>query len=299
MIRRTIHKKEVGAILCTDFHLQEGQPVCRLDNFPKAIWRKLDYISELQKKYDCPVLHAGDLFDHWKPSPNLLRETILHLPKQFCTIYGQHDMPQHNLKLVDKCGVNVLEADGTLTVLPGAHWGQHPKESSIIIQNRNILVWHKMNYRGAKPYPGCKDLSARALLKKYSQYDLIVTGDNHKTFIERDEDRILVNPGSLMRMDADQEEHRPCIILWYPKDNSIAMHYLPVEENVISREHIDLKKKRDKRIDNFVNELNANWQIEASFEDNLEQFKKKNKLNSKTMEIIYKAIEQDEKKKPN
>ena len=65
--------------------------------------------SDLQQKYDCPVYHAGDLFDYWKPSPALLAKTMEHLPKDFYTAYGNHDLPQHNIELAYKKIVNNLD----------------------------------------------------------------------------------------------------------------------------------------------------------------------------------------------
>jgi DNA repair exonuclease SbcCD nuclease subunit len=297
-MERTIKIRKPTLILCSDFHLREDTPVCRTDRFIEAQWRKVDFISELQQKYECPVLHGGDLFDHWKPSPNLLRMTILHLPKQFCTVYGQHDLPQHSLELVNKCGINVLKAAKKLIVLDQCHWGQTPSKQSNVthilnIPNRNILVWHKMNYKGQIPWPGCTDPSALRLLKKYPEYDLILTGDNHKTFTQEYEGRWLVNPGSLMRMDADQENHKPSVFLYYADTNEIKRVYIPIEENVISREHIEIKKQRDNRIDAFVSRLDGEWKASLSFEENLEQFKKKNKVPEAIMQIIYKSLENE------
>ncbi|KKL99820.1 hypothetical protein LCGC14_1810530, partial [marine sediment metagenome] len=82
-------------ILTSDWHLREDTPICRTDDFWSAQWNKVDQVMALQSKYDCPILHAGDLFHHWKPSPYLLSETIDHLQgSRFYTVYGQHDLPQ-------------------------------------------------------------------------------------------------------------------------------------------------------------------------------------------------------------
>lgn len=297
-------RKSPTCIFTSDWHLREDQPVARLDNYWTHQWVKVQCIKNLQKKYDCDVIHAGDLFDHWKPSPFLLRQTILHLPDQFYTIYGQHDLPQHNLDLVNKCGINVLEAANKLGVLSekwhieikkdteimGIHWGQTPV-GFINNGGKKVLVWHKMNYQGKKPWPGCTDPMAASLLRKYSQFDLIVTGDNHKTFHEEYEGRLLVNPGSLMRMDADQINHKPCVYLWYAEDNSIQVIHLPIESNVISREHIEVKEQRDARIDAFVSRLDGSWEAKMSFEDNLEQFFKTNNIRESVKQIIYQSIE--------
>jgi predicted phosphodiesterase len=292
MIRRQTNQP--SAILTSDWHLRETNPVCRTDNYWNTQWRKVDFISDLQKQYDCLVLHAGDLFDHWKPSPFLLSETIRHLPNKFYTVYGQHDLPQHNLELSNKSGIYTLEmADKLWAMRPNdmfefCSWNEQPCNIG-----EKVLVWHIHNYQGKQPWPDCPSPTASKLLKKYPQYDLIVTGDNHMPFVEEYEGRLLVNPGSLMRMDADQINHRPRVYLWYAETNTVTPVYIPIEPaaKIISREHIELKAERDKRIEEFVNRLSSEWEVSISFEENLKRFQKMNNVRTPIMEIIYKAIE--------
>jgi DNA repair exonuclease len=295
MIRTRVDKKP-NAIFCSDLHLREDTPVCRTDDFVQAQFDKLDYISALQRRYDCPVLCAGDLFDKWKPSPWLLSMAMIHLPDCFYTILGQHDLPQHSLELIHKCGAFTLQKANRIHILPFCHWGQIPEgwknfEGSVNMGGPKILVWHKMNYQGKKPWPGCTDPPALGLLRKYPQYDIIVTGDNHKTFVEEYQGRYLINPGSMMRMDADQVDHKPCVFLWYAEDNTIKQVFLPIQQNVISREHLEVKKERDARIDAFVSQLDGEWEGTISFEENLERFFQKNRTRHDTKTIIYKSLE--------
>jgi DNA repair exonuclease SbcCD nuclease subunit len=279
------------AILTADWHLREDIPICRKDDFWNSQWGKVDEVRLLQERYGCPVIHSGDLFNHWKPSPYLLSAAIKSLPDQFHTIYGNHDLPQHNLELSNRCGIDVLYNAGCLKVLPKNHWEQQDEpEEDWQPFNRNILVWHVMTYKDKEPYPNCPDSPAKTLLKKNSQYDLIVTGHNHQPFIEECEGRLLVNPGSLTRQSAD-ETHQPCVYLWYEKDNTVEPVHLTYKEDVISREHIEIKEKRDDRISAFVQRLDGDWEVATSFEDNLEHFQKTNHVKNEVMDIIYKAIE--------
>ena len=288
-------KKSVSAILCADFHLREDTPICRTDNFWKAQWDKVDDIKQMQKAFQVPVIHAGDMFHHWKPSPFLLSTTIQHLPDQFWTIYGQHDLPQHNLDLSMKSGVNTLLAAGKLNLLKGYHWGQSPDDDNLrysfrFFQDRKIAIWHHLTYQ-TKPFPGATGGMAKGILKKYPQFDIIVTGDNHKTFVEEYEGRILVNPGSLTRQTSDQINHRPCVFLYYAKTNTVEEVLLNYEDDVISREHIEKTERRDERIEAFISKLDTDWEAEMSFEENLERFAEKNNIRPEIMDIIYKAIE--------
>jgi len=281
------------AILTSDWHLREDQPVCRTDCFWGEQWKKVQFIRKLQEEYQCPVIHAGDLFNHWKPSPYLLSLTILSLPKDFFTIYGNHDLPQHNLELANKCGINTLSAAKTLQIPDGCHWNGDPNKGSFIhyhLFERSVLVWHVMTYQ-TKPWPGCTDPMAAKLLRKYPQYDLIVTGHNHKPFVEEHEGRLLVNPGSLTRQEADQIDFKPRVYLWYEKENKVKSVYLPIEQGVITREHIEKIEERDGRIEAFISRLDEDWEAEMNFEENLERFAKTNKIRSKVMDIVYKAID--------
>lgn len=297
-MKRTIKKtiEKVDAILTADWHLREDTPICRTDDFQKAQWSKVDFISNLQKKYNCPIIHAGDLFDHWKPSPYLLSKAFLHLPKRFYTIYGNHDLPQHNIELAYKCGVQTLVSAFRINILKATHWLQEPDDETSSLNyfdSKKVCIWHIMAYQGNSPWPNCTDLSAKQILEKYTQFDLIVTGHNHTAFVEEVNGRLLVNPGSLTRQEADKEKHQPRVYLYHAKENKVVPVYLPIEQNVISREHLEKTEQRDDRISAFVERLNTEWEISLSFEKNLELFEKTNNIRNSVMQLIRKAIENE------
>jgi len=293
MIRNKRPNPNPTLILTADWHLREINPVCRTDNFWDAQWKKIGFIRELQEKYGCAILHGGDFFDHWKPSPLLISNAIKTCPKKLSICYGNHDLPQHNLDLAQKCGVNTLQIAGKVEVLPGGHWGQPPH--TMMLGERKILIWHIMTWDGKRlPWPGCTDLSAQEILEKYPDYDLILTGHNHKAFVVENNGRLLVNPGSLTRQEADQENHLPSIYLWYSTSNSIVRIYLPIEKCVISREHIERKQERDLRISAFVEKLNMqNGKISGlDFHKSLEEFENSNNIRQSVMDIIWRAIDE-------
>lgn len=294
-MERTRINRTPTAILCSDLHIREDTPTCWVGDFQLEQWNALQFIKDLQIKYDCPVVCAGDFFHTWKASPWLLSKTIDHLPSEFYTILGQHDLQNHALPLVDKCGVYTLEKAGKLKILPWVHWGQTPEvcknyKGSIDLGTSNILVWHHLTYQ-QKPFPGAEGGMAAGILRKYPQYDLILTGDNHQAFVEEYQGRLLVNPGSMTRQTADQADFRPRVYLWYAETNTVTPVYLPTQENAISRKHLDQKKERDERIEAFISKLDGDWEAEMSFEDNLERFFETNPTRGSIKEIIYKAIE--------
>jgi predicted phosphodiesterase len=302
--RRYLSNKQPNAILCADMHLRETKPRARTDDYFPAQWEKVQFIKALQHKYECAVLHAGDLYDYWKPSPELTANTFRLIPNLFCTVYGQHDLPNHNLKLAHKSGLKPLWEVGFVDILEMCHYGQVPdgKQISMVIMNKKILIWHTLTYKDERPFPDHKGPSAMRLLKKYPDFDLIVTGDNHIPFVQEYEGRLLVNPGSMMRMTAAQIDHKPRVYLWYADSNTVEPVYLPIQEGVVTREHIDVKERREKRIDAFISKLKMDWEETwgysmtsdgGGFENNLKAFFNANKTEQDIQDIIYKAIDHE------
>jgi len=283
-------------ILTGDWHLREDTPVCRTDDFQKALWNKVDFISDLQKQHNCPVLHSGDLFNHWKPSPWLLSKAIQHLPKEFYTIYGNHDLPQHQIELQDKCGIYALEQAGKLKVLPCmGHWNSTPDYWKNYELNKikgvPYYVYHVMTFQKNLPWPGCTDTPAAGILKKYPQYDLILTGHNHKAFTQEREGRLLVNPGSITRQNANQMDFHPRVYLYYAETNSVKIVYLPIEKDVVTRIHIDNKEERADRIDAFIEKLDTTGGTTLDYETNIDVFFSKNTVRDSVKDIVYECLE--------
>jgi len=298
MLRRTVTNKvdRVDAIITADWHLRDTAPICRVDNFWETQWGKVAHIRVLQKKYDCPVLHAGDLFDSWKASPYLLRETLRSLPDQFYTIYGNHDLPQHNLELHEKSAVDVLDEAERIHLMSGVHWGQKLASGEyyhLEIRCRKILMMHTMTWKTAPAWPGDTSPSASALLRRYPKFDLIVVGHNHKSFVVSNGGRLLISPGSITRQAANKDEDKPRVYLWNAAKNKVQVEYLPYDPNAVTREHIEETRRRDSRIMAFVERLQGEWEIGNSFEENLRKFLAKNRVRQSVKDIIRKALEEE------
>lgn len=293
-MNRIMKVNKVSAILTSDWHLREDIPACWVADFQTLLWQTVDYISELQKKYRCPIIHAGDLFNNWKPSPYLLSKTLKHLPNDFYTIYGNHDLPQHNVDLAYKCGLNVLVEAGRVKIINGHHWGVDFDESQFIeIEGRKIHVAHVMTYVGRTPYPGCSDLPADRLLNKYKEFDLILTGHNHKHFSVHSGGKILVNAGGIIPSESDQIDYVPKIWLYDGIDNIVEPHVLPFfnSEMIQKPENIQRIEERNKRIDAFISKLNDNWEVDVNFEKNLERFFSVNSISKEVRDMVYSLIE--------
>lgn len=223
MIQRS---KMPDAILTADLHIRADKPRARTDNFQEAMWRKLEFILALSDKYNCNILVAGDLGDEAEWPDWLLREVICRMNQYGNDIFvipGQHDLPNHSLKLYPKSGLGVLEATGLITLVwqhapvlmmeeqkqpigfhvHGFPYGQEIEHCEDCKNkkryNRSVAMTHDLILSGkAEGWEEGKGVNSKALLKQFPEYDLILSGDNHKPFVIEYQNGLLVNPGSTL-----------------------------------------------------------------------------------------------------
>lgn len=302
MIRRPLRKKSfkyVDAVLCSDLHIRADVPECRTDDFLQAQEKKLKFIFDLCREYDCPLYIGGDI-GHRSQWPNWLLEKFISIASgiQVYACLGQHDLPSHSTDLISKSAVGVLSAAGIIDISEDYceirifHYGQKIKNSGPHAFPY-IALSHQLIIQDKEDWPGQEAVKGISLLKKHPVYKLILTGDNHKPFVIRYDGRLLVNPGSMMRTTADQIDHKPRVYLWNQEQNDVIPIYLPIEEDVIDRSHIDIKKHNDdiaKRIEAFIEKMKSNDDFDISFEDNLKVFFRKNRVRKAVKEKIEEMI---------
>lgn len=284
------------AILTGDWHLRESAPGCRMDDFVAKQWRKVDYIKALAIANQAHIVHAGDLFHQWKPSPWLISSTIKYLPNTplssfFYTIYGNHDLPQHNIDLAYKTGISCLEQINRLNVLKGRHWNCQSNDIDYAIGDKKVLVWHIMTWQGKCPAFAKGAYSAEDILHQYPEYDLIVTGHNHNSFMANVGGRLLVNPGAITRQTMGETHLIPRVYIYDSVLHSIEEVVLPYNKDVF----VDTTNERsvnDTRVEEYIAHLNSNWDADISFEKNLEKFSRENAINDDIMQVIWNAIKE-------
>lgn len=281
---------KVDAILTADWHLREGTPICRTDDFQAAQWGKVEQIKDLQRKHQCEIFNAGDLFQQWRVNPSLINQCIEQLKsfhKKMITVIGNHEMPRHNIELMEQSAWEVLYRAKVIEYLGRGDWGQAVKDvKPLMFKNRTIYMMHTMVWQGEAPWPGCEDPDSFDLIDMLPDADLILTGHNHVTFTEQEDGILLVNPGSLTRHKADQVDHQPCVFLYNAESNKVQQHFLEIEQDVISREHIEVNKQKSARIKAFIAKLAEGWDLSLSFEENIERGIIENKIPEKIKEII-------------
>lgn len=295
---------KVDAIITSDWHLRDSQPVCRKDNYFETMLGKIKWVSELQQKYDCPVLHAGDLFDKYEPKSKVLGYLMTRMPEQFYTVLGNHDLQNHNIEMFEKSGVFVLKeaqkikaAPFGLIQSPFSLTGYAYSQKIPSNQRCKVMMCHEMIYQSLEHWQKENGSQALTFLKKYKGYQLIVTGHNHKPFTAQHEGRLLVNPGSLMRMTADQKDYKPRVYLWNKETNTVKIEYVPIDSEAVEITYLEKTKERDERINKFIAALPKGCGLSGvqsndtiSFEKNLENYLANNRVRSSVKSVIYECV---------
>jgi len=306
------------AILTADWHIRPTAPVCRTDDFLAAMWKKVEFVLDLAVEHCCPILMAGDigLKSQW---PNWLLEEFIRKVSQkeiwgFYAIPGQHDLPNHQLNQWREAAIGVLheaksviflgtdgdgESEGIMLgekkafniyFFPYGIEIKNPSDKNDLVSPPIAIAHTLVTERAPEEFLTDKARSAISLLQKFPEYNLILTGDNHKSFVVEHEGRLLVNPGSLMRTAADQVDHKPRVYLWYAQENRVEPIYLPIEEGVISRDHIDNEEEKDQRIQAYINRLSEEVEIGLSFEGNLEAYFRQNRIRKPVIDKVWASM---------
>ena len=293
-MKRTKTSSNPTAIITSDIELRAYAPLCRTDDHWAAQEKKIKWLRNLQEKYGCPILDGGDLFDKkykQHPSHNLIAWAIQNLPRPIYTVPGNHDLPGKTMDNYENSAMYVLEqariicphkrtygdknSSSTLYIhrIP---WGEPlkgiPEDDENIFDTFSfkVVLIHEMIYDGTKPFPGCEGYEKEEILDMFSNFDLIVCGHHHATFTGKRGKTILVNPGSLMRNEADQADLQPHVFLWYAEENRIEAVPVPITPGVVSRDHLDQQVKKEERLNAFIECLGQQAVKGINFEKNLE-----------------------------
>ena len=267
-------------ILMGDLHYTDRQPKLRKDAFFETLNSKVKFIVELAKEKDAYILQPGDWFDSHKASYSCLSK-LLRLLKSYSpllgiiTVFGQHDLRFHKsdtentpLNLMNEAFPHIFIAPNLeKMVIPesnvrisGCSWNEEPGNPGLE-EMRNILLIHKMIYE-EKSYPGqeVEGESANIFLRKHAGFDLVVAGDNHKSFTAKVGNRILVNCGALMRTSIDMKDHLPCCYLYDSLQHTLKKFLIPCKpfSEVFDFEQHEISKKVDnEKLEAFVRSLSA------------------------------------------
>lgn len=265
-------KGEVTSLHISDLHWDKTPP--RFRSLEKDIWwqaqlRPLREVCNLQEKFHCPVVVAGDLFHKWNADPETISFAIEQIKVPWYAIPGNHDLKHHNLEdlpktafctLVKAGKIIPLEYDKPLevgdVVLHGFPYGTvlkpcpTPSRTFVI----NVAVVHTYVWTAESEGGGASDENRlKSIREQLGGYDVIHFGDNHKTFLIEGR-RSYFNPGSFQIRNSDQREHRPCVGL-LQRNHKFHLHYLNCDQD----QYLDIEPEEEKKLidmTGFIEEIN-------------------------------------------
>lgn len=307
-------KHEVAAILLSDIHLQETPPIlrCKEPDWYEAMARPLREICALKKKHKCPVLCAGDVFDHWKASPELINFAIKELPVMWA-IPGQHDLPYHNYEEIERSAYRTLIHAKKINHLnfPANEVGEelgdlilygHPfGEPLIPLDERDdeylrIALIHEYVWVDGYGYPTAPRKNRlgkdRTMVgrKKYGGYDIVVVGDNHRGFSAEVATTTVFNCGALMQRHRNELAYEPQVGLLL-HDGRVYPHKLDTSADVyLESGAVEVLESLEKDMSAFFESLTELDDVGLDFRRAVEMYLKTKKTPKRIKSILIKAI---------
>lgn len=290
-------KKQPDAIITGDWHYRDTVPECRTDDFLKAQRKKIKYIIRLAKETGATILNAGDLF-HKAYSNKALEISLIKLLKgvDLKAIPGNHDLVGHSWENFEDSSIGIVEtAHQEPMILRHSDDDSRFKYSAVLtnFKGRCVVLIHQYVHEPKNRNKQIDGYSVKAMFRENPGADLIITGDNHASFMVRGvDDRLLINPGSIMRTDAKQFDHRPSIYFWYAKNNTAERVYLPINENAVDISYIEKENLKDSRTNSFVERMKHDYELSLSFQENMKNYLSKNKVKKSVEDIIWDCVDE-------
>jgi len=300
-----------------DAHIRGTNPVRRKDNFRIAVLDKLTQVTVQAMKHNVrAVLQVGDLFDSPSVSKDVIFDVmiILHLLKDnnidFITVFGQHDLYGHShdsakksptgllaaARLVRIAGSEPEELSSNIKVYGKSWFDKEPplveKENNII----KILITHQMIANEAL-FPGHKFVTPEQALGKYRDFDIICCGDYHYPFHYSSNNRLVVNPGALVRKTISEKDLslKPSVLLIdIDSSNKVRTVQIPLEF-ASSKEVFDFRQEEEENKPNFdkiVSDLRDTCATKIDWRIVLDSAIKKAKLSAGTTQVIKEIIQE-------
>jgi len=287
-------------IFTSDWHIRSNSPVCRKDDFFQIQKKSLEVLRDVSLQEKAVIVVAGDIFDQARPDKSQELENMLIDIFSSCKVYfisGNHDLVYHRFENLDKCSVGVLSRQPNWFLLDrfeDEFLSGFSFNEEVQSNGKRILILHTFCDKTKNPFIASSETPS-SLFQKYPEYNLIVTGDNHKGFVEKKRNKILFNPGCLVRQSVNEKYYKPQAFLFDPTNDEYEIIELPdSDEGVIDDSHLIIQKERDERLEKFIKRFQDGERIlELDFRNNVLNFIKENKISKKVEEKILMAMEEN------
>lgn len=302
---------KVIAVIASDIHLQDKPPVFRSaePDWWAAQRRGLDELRRASEKHKCAVVYAGDIFNHWKTSPELLNFALEYLPEGYA-VPGQHDLPFHNYDDMDKSGYGTLVKVGKLKNLPprkpvhvgdnlrlwGFPWGCPLKVLPTFVGKKegtvDLAVVHAYVWRDGKSYPGAdEEKRVSVYAKSLLGFNAAVFGDNHIGFTAFKNGCDIMNCGTFMRRTVAEIDYQPIYGLLL-EDGSIESVNLDISlDKVLPREQGITIDAEGFKMEDFMKELESLGRTNLDFRQALKDYLTTYEISKAAETILLEALE--------
>lgn len=256
---------EVVAVLCSDLHLSHTPPRARAESQTEwygVMARQLAELRDVSDTLYSEIVVAGDVFDSWRPPPELIRFALDNLPPVFA-VAGQHDAPYHKVEDLHRSAYGVLTAAHRIRDLKpgeprlihrssvrceknvyacGFPWreplGPPPQDLSspslkLAVVHHYVWADSQTKYHGAP-----EEDQAKLLISALAGFDVVVSGDNHKGFLWGR----WFNAGAFFRRHADERDYRPWLGLLHAS-GAVTPYYLDVSRDRFVDGSVAIEKK--------------------------------------------------------
>lgn len=315
-----LKSKKPIAVACSDLHLSLRQPACRNEDDWLGVQKYyLDQLNTLARRFNIPVLCAGDIFDRWNPPPELIHFAMSNLPDGMIAIPGQHDLPYHSLDLMHKSGYGVLALSEKIKDISGRQyyhrmpgskdlqitgvaWGQSVPslaETGNCIGCLQILLIHQFCWIPEKGYPGAPAKSNLiSIARNLSNYSTAIFGDNHKGFtavVDREWGDMklnchVMNCGTFIRRKSDEKQYKPSIGLIF-SDGTIKKHEL-ITKDQFHPNIGPVEERAEKDFADFMGKLEKLGEQGLDFRQSVTHHVRTGKIPRVVIDIILSALEE-------
>lgn len=297
------------AVLCSDLHLCEKAPIARSleENWLEVQRYGLEQIRALANTHGVPILCAGDIFHKWNASAKVINFALDHLPNMYA-VPGQHDLPYHQMDLMDDCAFGTLLRAGKIKLLEhgrprlirgayvwGFPWGSELDDTSGGMRESGRLdvaivhayIWtHTHGFTGAP-----EDKRVSAYKDKLQGFDVAVFGDNHRGFAGQAGKCLVWNNGGFLRRNIDEQTYRPRIgILW--EGGEVTPHFLNCDhDKFMDKEQALIEEEANHSMQKFLQLLNEANAHPADFHETLKEYFHTYEVSKGAQRIILEALE--------
>lgn len=303
---------KVIAILCSDIHLSHKPPRARR-NEPSWFDAMADSLRQLRvvsERYKAPILCAGDVFDRWRSDPELINFALNYLPEMYA-IPGQHDLPLHNIDLIQRSAYWTMVLTGHIhpivanqptaaendLVIHGFPWGTKIKPYTKKSKKYHVALCHDYFWTDTHCFPGAPITQEVGTYKKLIKgYHAVAFGDNHKGFQTEVNGIGVLNCGGFMRRKSDEIDYEPQVGLLC-NSGQIIVHKLKTSHEsftTLEQEEEGLRKMlKAHDIDDFLTGLTELQQETFDFITALEFAMEEKMVSNEVRRLILGALERE------